>query len=76
MPLLWAGLYARWQFQDMIASRAVQVVQPDLIQAGGIWESRKIAAMPESRDTTPLADWASLTATRASPDICPFLLKW
>ena len=49
MPLLWAGLYARWQFQDMIASRAVQVVQPDLIQAGGIWESRKIAAMAESK---------------------------
>ena len=49
MSLLWAGLYARWQFQDMIASRAVQVVQPDLIQAGGIWESRKIAAMAESK---------------------------
>ena len=26
-----------------------QVVQPDLIQAGGIWESRKIAAMAEPR---------------------------
>ena len=42
-------LYARWQFQDMIATRAVQIVQPDLIQAGGIWECRKIAAMAESK---------------------------
>lgn len=42
-------LYARWQFQDYISTRAVQIVQPDLIQAGGIWESRKIAAMAESK---------------------------
>lgn len=47
--VLLGRLYARWQFQDYIATRAVQIVQPDLIQAGGIWESRKIAAMAESK---------------------------
>ena len=25
-------LYARWQFQDLIATRGVHVLQPDLIQ--------------------------------------------
>jgi hypothetical protein len=47
--VLLGRLYARWQFQDYISTRAVQIVQPDLIQAGGIWESRKIAAMAESK---------------------------
>lgn len=52
---LLARLYARWQFQDYISTRAVQIVQPDLIQAGGIWESRKIAAMAESKSIGALA---------------------
>lgn len=43
-------LFTRWQFQDLIAERAVSVVQPDLAHAGGISEGRKIAAMAEPRD--------------------------
>lgn len=43
-------LYTRWQFQDIIAKSAVQIVQPDIITSGGIWELRKIAAQAESRE--------------------------
>lgn len=43
-------LYTRWQFQDLIARRAVNVVQPDVAHAGGISELRRIAAMAEGRE--------------------------
>lgn len=43
-------LFTRWQFQDLIARRAVRIVQPDLAHAGGISEGRRIAAMAESSD--------------------------
>ena len=43
-------LYTRWEFQDIIAASAVQIVQPDIITSGGIWELRKIAAQAESRE--------------------------
>eukprot|EP01043_Picozoa_sp_COSAG02_P000384 COSAG02_NODE_7_length_64539_cov_120.393482_17_plen_74_part_00 len=58
--LLLDRLYARWQFQDYISTRAVQIVQPDLIQAGGIWESRKIAAMAESKSIGKLVHVATV----------------
>lgn len=41
-------LYARSGFRDLIESRAVAIVQPDLGNTGGIWEGRKIAAMAET----------------------------
>ena len=43
-------LYTRWEFQDIIAASAVQIVQPDIITSGGIWELRKIAAQAETRN--------------------------
>lgn len=43
-------LFTRWQFQELIAKRAVRIVQPDLAHAGGISEGRRIAAMAESAD--------------------------
>jgi galactonate dehydratase len=43
-------LYTRWDFQDLIAQRAVAVVQPDVAHAGGISELRRIAAQAEGRD--------------------------
>jgi len=43
-------LYTRWQFQDLIACRAVAVVQPDIAHAGGISELRRIAAAAEARE--------------------------
>src|SRR4051812_8592429 len=31
-------LFTRWQFQELLATRAVRIVQPDLAHAGGISE--------------------------------------
>ena len=43
-------MYTRWGFKNLITSGAVDILQPDLSHAGGIWESRKIAAMAECYD--------------------------
>jgi galactonate dehydratase len=41
-------LFTRWGFQQLVESRAVSVVQPDISHAGGISEVRKIAALAET----------------------------
>jgi galactonate dehydratase len=38
----------RYQFQPLLAQHAVDIVQPDVGRAGGITETRKIAALAES----------------------------
>lgn len=43
-------LYGRWGFKELISSGTVDLIQPDLSHAGGIWECRKIAAMAEAYD--------------------------
>ena len=43
-------LYSRWDFRQVLESRAVDIIQPDLSHAGGISECRKIAAMAEAYD--------------------------
>ncbi len=42
--------YTRWGFKSMLETGAVDIIQPDLSHAGGIWECRKIAAMAEAKD--------------------------
>jgi galactonate dehydratase len=69
-------LYTRWQFQDLIAQRAVAVVQPDVSHAGGISELRRIAAAAEAREIAfaphcplgPVALAASLHLAAATPN--------
>ena len=39
--------YTRWGFRELLEARAVAVVQPDVIQTGGLFEARKIGAMAE-----------------------------
>jgi galactonate dehydratase len=43
-------MYTRWGFKQLLEQRVVDIVQPDLSHAGGIWETRKIAAMAEAYD--------------------------
>jgi galactonate dehydratase len=43
-------LYSRWDFKRVLATGAVDVVQPDPSHAGGISETRKIATMAEAYD--------------------------
>jgi galactonate dehydratase len=37
----------RWEFRELLESRTIGVLQPDIIQTGGIAEARKIAALAE-----------------------------
>jgi len=43
-------LYTRWDFKKIFKLGAVDIIQPDLSHAGGIWEVRKISAMAEAYD--------------------------
>lgn len=69
-------MFTRWQFKDLLASGAVDIVQPDLSHAGGIWECRKIAAMAEAYDVAvaphcplgPIALAASLQLDFCTPN--------
>jgi galactonate dehydratase len=69
-------LYTRWGFKSLLASGAVDILQPDLSHAGGIWETRKIAAMAEAYDVAvaphcplgPIALAASLQLDFCTPN--------
>jgi galactonate dehydratase len=43
-------MFTRWDFKSALSDGFVDIVQPDLSHAGGIWEVRKIAAMAEAYD--------------------------
>ncbi|MDQ6634530.1 MAG: galactonate dehydratase [Gemmatimonadota bacterium] len=43
-------LYSRWDFKKVLADGHVDIIQPDPSHAGGITETRKIAAMAEAYD--------------------------
>lgn len=43
-------LFTRWDFKRVLASGAVDIIQPDPSHSGGITETRKIAAMAEAYD--------------------------
>ena len=42
-------VYTKFGFQDLFEKNAVDIVQPDIFHAGGIFEAKKIAAMAEAR---------------------------
>jgi galactonate dehydratase len=43
-------LYSRWDFKPILAAGHVDIIQPDPSHAGGITETRKIAAIAEAFD--------------------------
>jgi galactonate dehydratase len=43
-------MYTRWGFKELLKTGAADIIQPDVSHAGGIWETRKIAAMAEAFD--------------------------
>lgn len=43
-------LYTRWEFKKIFEAGAVAIIQPDASHAGGITETKKIAAIAESYD--------------------------
>lgn len=68
-------LFSRWDFKRVLGS-GIAVAQPDLSHAGGISETRRIAAMAEAYDVAlaphcplgPIALAASLQVDFASPN--------
>jgi galactonate dehydratase len=43
-------LYSRWDFKNILSQGLADIIQPDPSHAGGITETRKIAAMAEAYD--------------------------
>lgn len=43
-------MYTRWGFKELLSQGVVDIIQPDVSHAGGILETRKIAAMAEAFD--------------------------
>jgi galactonate dehydratase len=41
-------LYTKYEFRDLIAANAADIIQPDLLICGGLMEAKKIAAMAEA----------------------------
>ncbi len=69
-------MYTRWGFKTVLTQGCVDIVQPDISHTGGIWETRKIAAMAESFDVAvaphcplgPIALAASLQLDFCTPN--------
>ncbi len=69
-------LYTRWDFRELLATRSIDVVQPDVSHAGGIWETRVIGAMAEAAQVSlaphnpsgPVANAATLQLAACTPN--------
>ena len=70
-------LYTRWDFKSVLASGVVDIIQPDVSHAGGISETRRIAAMAEAYDVAvaphcplgPLALASCLQLAACTPNL-------
>lgn len=70
-------LYTRWEFRDVLEKNAARIIQPDICHAGGIWETRKIAAMAETyyvmvaphNSNGPISTVASVHLDACTPNV-------
>lgn len=72
-------LYSRWDFRDVLPT-GIAVAQPDLSHAGGISETRRIAAMAEAYDVAiaphcPLGPIALASSLQIAFSIPNFLIQ-
>ncbi|HXL92166.1 MAG TPA: enolase C-terminal domain-like protein [Streptosporangiaceae bacterium] len=69
--------YTKWDFAELIAKRATDILQPDLNRAGGITEGRKIAVLAETAGlpVIPHSNEAHNLALvfSQSPHVCPVI---
>jgi galactonate dehydratase len=69
-------MFTRWGFKAVLEDGLIDIIQPDISHAGGIWEMRKIAAMAEPYDVAvaphcplgPIALAASLQIDFCTPN--------
>jgi galactonate dehydratase len=45
-------LYTKFEFRELLAHQAADIIQPDVCVVGGLWEMTKIAAMAEAEYVT------------------------
>jgi galactonate dehydratase len=45
-------LYTKFEFRELLANQAADIIQPDICVVGGLWEMKKIAAMAEAEYVT------------------------
>jgi galactonate dehydratase len=45
-------LYTKFEFRELLANQATDIIQPDICVVGGLWEMKKIAAMAEAEYVT------------------------
>ncbi|MEX0720091.1 MAG: galactonate dehydratase [Balneolaceae bacterium] len=70
-------MYTRWGYKQLLIDGIVDIIQPDLSHAGGILETRKIAAMAEAFDVAvaphsplgPINLAASLQLDACTPNV-------
>lgn len=66
-------LHTRWQFKNIFKEGVIDIIQPDIALAGGILETRKIAAMAEAFDiaVAPHAPYGPIAlAATLQLDVC------
>lgn len=84
------SLYTRYEFLDLLAAQAVDIIQPDVCVCGGLLEMRKIAALAEAHYVTvaphnpmsPVATAVNVHFAAATPNfvileyILPLHCEW
>jgi galactonate dehydratase len=71
-------LYTKFQFRDLLAAEAADIIQPDLLICGGLLEGKKIAALAEAFCVTvaphnpmgPFATAVSVHFAATLPNFC------
>ena len=71
-------LYTKYEFRDLIAAGAADILQPDLLLCGGLMEAKKIAAMAEAEYLTiaphsplgPMSTAVSVQFAASTPNFC------
>jgi L-alanine-DL-glutamate epimerase-like enolase superfamily enzyme len=76
--------YTRWGFRQLLEKRALDVIQPDIMWAGGITECLKISALASSFDVPVIPHTGHMSSTLnlqfSQPShlapIAEYLVKW
>lgn len=69
-------IHTRYEYRELFARQAADVIQPDITHFGGIWEARKLAATAETHDVLvaphnvggPVATAAALHLATCTPN--------
>jgi galactonate dehydratase len=71
--------YTKYEFRDILAARAADILQPDILLCGGLLEAKKIAAMAEAHCLTmaphnPMGPYSTAVSAHFSISTSNFLI--